>query len=49
VIYGYPVRCKNGQYEIVQGLDISPFSRERMEATLKELLEERTAIQHLLS
>ncbi|MES2206843.1 MAG: malate dehydrogenase [Pseudomonadota bacterium] len=48
VIFGYPVRCKNGAYEIVQGLDISEFSRTRIEATYKELQEERTAIAHLL-
>ncbi len=49
VIYSYPVTCKNGQYEIVQGLEVSDFSRERMNATEKELREERAAIEHLLS
>lgn len=48
VIYSYPVRCKNGSYEIVQGLDINDFSRERMQATEVELREERAAIEHLL-
>ena len=48
VIYSYPVRCKNGDYEIVQGLDINDFSRERMEATETELREERAAIEDLL-
>ncbi len=48
VIYGYPVTCKNGSYEIVKGIDISDFSRGRMEATLKELQEERDAVKHLL-
>ena len=48
VIYSYPVRCKNGEYEIVQGLDISDFSRERMQATEVELREERAAIEELL-
>ncbi len=48
VIYSYPVRCSNGQYEIVQGLEISDFSRERMQATESELREERAAIEHLL-
>ena len=38
----------DGQYEIVQGLDISDFSRERMDATEKELREERAAIEELL-
>ncbi len=48
VIYSYPVRCKNGSYEIVQGLDISEFSRERMLATESELREERAAVEALL-
>ena len=48
VIYSYPVRCANGDYEIVQGLDIDDFSRERMTATDQELREERAAIEHLL-
>jgi malate dehydrogenase len=48
IIYSYPVRCKDGRYEIVQGLDISDFSRERMDATEVELREERAAIEELL-
>jgi malate dehydrogenase len=48
VIYGYPVTCRNGKYEIVQGLEINDFSRARMDATDKELREERTAVAHLL-
>lgn len=48
VIYSYPVRCSNGNYEIVQGLGISDFSRERMDATEAELREERAAIEDLL-
>jgi malate dehydrogenase len=48
VVYSYPVRCRNGDYEIVQGLDISDFSRERMSATEAELREERAAIEELL-
>jgi malate dehydrogenase len=47
VIYGYPVTCSNGTYQIVPGLEISEFSRARMQATLKELHEERDAIKHL--
>lgn len=49
VIYGYPVTCKNGTYEIVQGLEINEFSRSRMDATEKELREERAAVEHLFS
>ena len=48
VIYGYPVTCSGGKYEIVQGLAINAFSRERMDATHKELLEERAGVQDLL-
>jgi malate dehydrogenase len=48
VIYGYPVTCKNGKYDIVQGLEINAFSRARMDATDKELREERAAVEHLL-
>ena len=48
IIYGYPCTCENGQYKIVQGLEIDSFSRERMDLTLKELTEERDGVKHLL-
>jgi malate dehydrogenase len=48
VIYGFPVTCNNGKYEMIKGLEIDPFSREKMNATLKELEEERNAIKHLV-
>jgi malate dehydrogenase len=48
IIYSYPVTCREGRYEIVQDLPIDDFSRARMDATAKELLEERAAVQHLL-
>jgi malate dehydrogenase len=48
IMYGFPVTCANGGYEIVKGLEIDAFSRERMDATLKELLEEREGVKHLL-
>ncbi|HWK75078.1 MAG TPA: malate dehydrogenase [Povalibacter sp.] len=48
VIYGYPVTCKNGDYQIVQGLSINDFSRQRMDATHKELLEERDGVKDLI-
>lgn len=48
IMYGYPVVCENGEYKIVQGLEIDAFSRERMNFTLKELLEERDGVAHLL-
>jgi malate dehydrogenase len=48
VIYGFPVTCAAGEYQIVPGLEIDAFSRERMDLTLKELLEERDGVKHLL-
>ncbi|MEL6868925.1 MAG: malate dehydrogenase [Pseudomonadota bacterium] len=48
IIYSYPVRCKNGSYEIVQGLAIDDASRALMDATETELREERSAIESLL-
>ncbi|GAA5533489.1 malate dehydrogenase [Deinococcus aluminii] len=47
LIYGFPVRTRNGQYEIVQGLDINDFSRQKMDATAKELEEERDEVRKL--
>jgi malate dehydrogenase len=48
VIYGYPVTCRGGQYQMVKGIEVSEFSRKRMDATLKELHEERDGVKHLL-
>lgn len=48
IVYGYPVTCSGGKYEIVQGLEINDFSRDRMDATDKELREERAAVEDLL-
>ncbi|NHA13834.1 malate dehydrogenase [Thioalkalivibrio sp. XN279] len=48
IVYSFPVRCKDGRWEIVQGLEISEFSRERMQATEAELLEERDGVKDLL-
>jgi malate dehydrogenase len=48
VIYSYPVTCRDGRYAIVQNLPVSDFSRARMDATAKELFEERDAVKHLL-
>jgi len=48
IIYSYPVVCKDGDYEIVQGLEINEFSRERMDATEAELREERDGVKELL-
>ncbi len=49
VIYGYPVTCKHGKFAIVQGLEINAFSRARMDATDKELREERAGVEHLFA
>ena len=48
VMYGVPVTCEDGEYKRVTGLEIDAFSRERMDLTLKELLEEREGVAHLL-
>ena len=48
VVFGFPVICENGEYEIVQGLAMDDFSQARMATTFAELIEERDAVQHLL-
>ena len=48
LIYSFPCRCKNGDWEIVQGVEVGDFSRVKMQATEQELAEERDAVQHLL-
>jgi len=48
VIFGYPVTCKGGEYQLVPGLPLGDFSRARIDATLKELLEERDGVKHLI-
>ena len=48
VIYSYPCVCKNGDYQIVQGLAVDEFSREKMKATEQELREERASVEDLL-
>ena len=47
-IYGFPVTCAAGKYQMVKGLAIDEFSRGKMDATLKELQEERDGVKHLL-
>ncbi|MEE1804004.1 malate dehydrogenase [Streptomyces sp. NPDC101062] len=47
LISSFPVTTKNGVYEIVQGLDINDFSRTRIDASVKELAEERDAVREL--
>ena len=48
IVYSYPVTCEDGDYTIVQGLDINDFSRDRMDATETELREEREGVASLL-
>jgi malate dehydrogenase len=48
VMYSYPVTCKGGRCTIVQGLAVDEFSRGRMDATHKELLEEREGVRELI-
>jgi malate dehydrogenase len=48
IVFSFPVRCKGGTYEIVGDLEVSAFSRERMQVTEAELRGERAAIESLL-
>ncbi len=48
LIYSMPCVCKNGDWQVVQGLTINGFSRAKMDATAQELREERDAVKHLL-
>lgn len=48
LIYSFPVTCKGGDWQIIQGIDINEFGREKMAATEAELIEERDAVAHLL-
>jgi len=48
IISGFPCTCANGEWEIVQGLEIDDFSRERIDATAAELQEERAAVSGLI-
>jgi len=45
--YSFPVTCSNGEYSIVQGLEIDEFSQAKMDATQKELEEERDAVANI--
>jgi malate dehydrogenase len=48
VVFGYPVTVANGEYKIVEELEIDAFSQERINLTLKELQEEQEGVKHLL-
>jgi len=47
-MFGYPCTCENGEYTIVEGLELCDFSKEKIAITLKELQEESEAVKHLL-
>ncbi len=48
VMFGFPVTTEGGEYKLVEGLEIDGFSQERINLTLKELLEEQDGVKHLL-
>jgi malate dehydrogenase len=48
IVFGFPVTTENGEYKIIQGLEIDAFSQERINLTLNELNEERAGVAHLL-
>ena len=47
VFFGFPCICEKGDYKIVTGLEIDAFSRERLDATYKELCGDRDGVKHL--
>jgi len=48
LIFGFPVTCSGGRYQVVKGLDHNDFAKGKIAATQKELTEERAAIENLL-
>jgi malate dehydrogenase len=47
VVAGHPCSCKNGEWQIVEGLDVPDFSRPRIDASIQELKEERNSVAEL--
>ena len=47
IISSFPVTCSGGEWRIVEGLELSDFSKEKIQATAQELVEERSAVQEL--
>ncbi|PZA08399.1 MULTISPECIES: malate dehydrogenase [unclassified Meiothermus] len=47
LVYSYPCVCQGGEFSIVQGLEVNEFSRQRMDASAKELADERDAVKQL--
>jgi malate dehydrogenase len=48
IVFGFPCECKNGDFKIIQGLEIDEYSREKINKTLKELEDERAAVADML-
>jgi malate dehydrogenase len=48
VMFGFPVTCENGEYKVVEGLDIDAFSQACIDKTLKELTDEQAGVAHLI-
>ena len=48
IIFGFPCECKNGSYKIIQGVEIDSYSQEKIDKTLKELLDEAEAVKSML-
>jgi malate dehydrogenase len=48
IVFGFPVTTENGEYKIVEGLEIDAFSQERINITLEELQGEADGVKHLL-
>jgi malate dehydrogenase len=48
LIFGFPCICEGGKWQIVKGLEIDAFTQEKINLTLKEIQEERDAVQPML-
>jgi malate dehydrogenase len=48
LMFSFPIRSNGSEWEILQGVELNDFSREKIAATTQELLEEREAVQELL-
>ena len=47
-MFGFPVTCENGEYQVVEGLEIDAFSQGGIDKTLKELTDEQAGVAHLI-
>jgi len=48
IVFGFPCECQGGNVKIIQGIEIDDYSREKLNKTLKELVDERAAVEHML-